>query len=410
MTDDQNYTGKKNIVGKSDYMEFPQSELLNQLPKQFFASLVAKVNAKIATGADVINLGQGNPDQPTPEYIVKSTQKWVADPQTHKYSLFRGLPAFKHAAAAFYHEQYGANLDPEKEVVILGGSKIGLVELPWALMNPGDLFLLPDPGYPDYLSGAALGQVEFKTVPLKAENDFLPDLDAIPEADAKRAKFFYLNYPNNPTGAVATKEFYMKLVAWAKKYQVGIISDFAYGALGYDGEKPVSFMEVPGAKEVGIEFYTYSKTFNMAGWRIAFAVGNPDIIEALNLIQDHLFVSLFLALQYAAIDALQAPERDGEIQKLVDRYQSRRDAFLGAAKQIGWQGFVPQGTFYAWMKTPTGMTSEKFADLLLEKAAVAVAPGRGFGEYGEGYVRIGLLISPERLVEAVQRVGKLNLF
>ena len=202
----------------------------------------------------------------------------------------------------------------------------------------------------------------------------------------------------------------MKLVAWAKKYQVGIISDFAYGALGYDGEKPVSFMEVPGAKEVGIEFYTYSKTFNMAGWRIAFAVGNPDIIEALNLIQDHLFVSLFPALQYAAIDALQAPERDGEIQKLVDRYQSRRDAFLGAAKQIGWQGFVPQGTFYAWMKTPTGMTSEKFADLLLEKAAVAVAPGRGFGEYGEGYVRIGLLISPERLVEAVQRVGKLNLF
>ena len=162
-------------------------------------------------------------------------------------------------------------------------------------MNPGDLFLLPDPGYPDYLSGAALGQVEYATVPLKAENNFLPDLAAIPAATARRAKFFYVNYPNNPTGAVATREFYEELVAWAKQYEVGIISDFAYGALGYDGNRPISFMEIPGAKEVGIEFYTYSKTFNMAGWRIAFAVGNADIIEALNLIQDHLFVSLFPA-------------------------------------------------------------------------------------------------------------------
>ncbi len=184
-------------------MNFEQSKLLDTLPKQFFANLVAKVNKKISEGVDVINLGQGNPDKPTPDYIVKSAQKWVADPQTHKYSLFRGLPAFKEAAANFYQEKYGADFDPEKEVVILGGSKIGLVELPWALMNPGDTFLLPDPGYPDYLSGAALGEVNFETVPLLAENNFLPDLEAIPEEVAQRAKFFYLNYPNNPTGAVA---------------------------------------------------------------------------------------------------------------------------------------------------------------------------------------------------------------
>lgn len=391
-------------------VEFPQSKLMATLPKQFFASLVAKVNAKVATGADVINLGQGNPDQPTPAYIVQSTQKWVADPATHKYSQFRGQPAFKQAAADFYQEVYGAAFDPEKEVAILGGSKIGLVELPWALMNPGDLFLLPDPGYPDYLSGAALGQVEYATVPLKAENNFLPDLAAIPAATARRAKFFYVNYPNNPTGAVATREFYEELVAWAKQYEVGIISDFAYGALGYDGNRPISFMEIPGAKEVGIEFYTYSKTFNMAGWRIAFAVGNADIIEGLNLIQDHLFVSLFPALQYAAIDALQDPARDGAIQALVDRYQTRRDAFLTAAAKIGWHGFAPQGTFYAWMPTPPKMTSEEFADVLLDQAAVAVAPGKGFGDYGEGYVRIGLLIEPARLVEAVERIGKLHLF
>lgn len=391
-------------------MEFKQSQLLNNLPKQFFANLVAKVNKKIAAGVDVINLGQGNPDKPTPDYIVKSAQQWVADPQTHKYSLFRGLPAFKQAAADFYHEKYGVRLDPEKEVVILGGSKIGLVELPWALMNPGDTYLLPDPGYPDYLSGAALGKVKFATVPLLAENKFLPDLDAIPEELAHRAKFFYLNYPNNPTGAVATPEFYRQLVAWAKKYQVGIISDFAYGAIGFDDQQPVSFMETPGAKEVGIEFYTFSKTFNMAGWRIAFAVGNPDMIEALNLIQDHLFVSLFPALQRTAIDALTAPQRDQAVAQIVGRYEKRRDAFITAAAKIGWQAFVPRGTFYAWMPVPAGYTSEEFADLLLDQAGVAVAPGNGFGTHGEGYVRIGLLLAPDRLVEAVERIGKLNLF
>ena len=242
------------------------------------------------------------------------------------------------------------------------------------------------------------------------ENNFLPDLKSIPEELAKKAKFFYINYPNNPTGATATREFYEELVAWAKKYEVGIISDFAYGAIGFDGEQPLSFMELPGAKDVGIEFYTFSKTFNMAGWRVAFAVGNADIIDALNLIQDHLFVSIFPALQYAGIDALKAPERDAEINKIVDRYETRRNAFIQAAEKIGWKAFVPKGTFYAWMEVPKGYSSEEFADLLLNEAGVAVAPGNGFGEYGEGYVRIGLLIEPERLEEAVDRIAKLNLF
>lgn len=391
-------------------MEFEKSEILKNLPKQFFANLVIKVNKKIAEGVDVINLGQGNPDKQTPEYIVKSTQKWVASPQSHKYSLFRGQPDFKQAIADFYQEKYQTTFDPEKEVAVLGGSKTGLVELPLALMNPGDVFLLPDPGYPDYWSGATLGQVTFEKVPLLKENNFLPDLKSIPEELAKKAKFFYINYPNNPTGATATQEFYEELVAWAKKYEVGIISDFAYGAIGFDGEQPLSFMEIPGAKDVGIEFYTFSKTFNMAGWRVAFAIGNADIIDALNLIQDHLFVSIFPALQYAGIDALKAPERDAEINKIVDRYETRRNAFIQAAEKIGWKAFVPKGTFYAWMEVPKGYSSEEFADLLLNEAGVAVAPGNGFGEYGEGYVRIGLLIEPERLEEAVDRIAKLNLF
>ena len=190
--------------------------------------MVIKVNKKIAEGVDVINLGQGNPDKQTPEYIVKSTQKWVASPQSHKYSLFRGQPEFKQTVADFYQEKYQTTFDPEKEVAVLGGSKTGLVELPLALMNPGDVFLLPDPGYPDYWSGATLGQVTFEKVPLLKENNFLPDLKSIPEELAKKAKFFYINYPNNPTGATATQEFYEELVAWAKKYEVGIISDFAY--------------------------------------------------------------------------------------------------------------------------------------------------------------------------------------
>ncbi|RRG11197.1 MAG: pyridoxal phosphate-dependent aminotransferase [Lactobacillus sp.] len=391
-------------------MKFEESQLLQGLPKQFFASLVAKVNQKVASGVDVINLGQGNPDKPTPDYIVKSTQEKVTKPINHKYSQFRGLHELKVAAADFYQEKYGATFEPESEVAILGGSKIGLVELPWALMNPGDLFLLPDPGYPDYLSGAALGRVEFQTVPLLEENNFLPDVDQIDEAVAKKAKLLYLNYPNNPTGAVATREFYEHVVEWAKKYHVGIISDFAYGALGFDGQAPISFMEVPGAKEVGIEFYTYSKTFNMAGWRLAFAVGNPDIIEAINLIQDHLFVSVFPAIQEAGVDALRDPQRDEEIAKIVARYEQRRDAFVAASAKIGWQAIKPGGTFYTLMPVPAGYTSESFADLLLDKAGVAVAPANGFGRHGEGYVRIGLLVPPERLVEAVERIGKLNIF
>lgn len=391
-------------------MKFEEAERLQKLPQQFFANLVAKVNKKIAAGVDVINLGQGKPDCPTPAYIVESTQKEVAVPKNHKYSLFRGQPTFKQAAANFYLEKYGVELDFEKEVSVMNGSKTGLVELPLALMNPGDVLLLPDPGYPDYWSGAPLADITFETVPLLQENNFLPDLEKIPVSLAKKAKFFYLNYPNNPTGATATREFYEQLITWAKKYEVGIISDFAYGAIGFDGQEPISFMEIPGAKEVGVEFYTFSKTFNMAGWRIAFAVGNADIIEALNLIQDHLFVSIFPALQEAGVTALNSLQRDEEINKLVRRYEQRRNVFISAAQEIGWPAFIPQGSFYAWMKVPAGYTSVEFADLLLDKVGVAVAPGSGFGKYGEGYVRIGLLIEPKRLQEAVKRVGSLDLF
>ena len=389
-------------------LKFEESNVLQQLPKQFFAGLVKKVNAKVATGADVINLGQGNPDQPTPDFIVRSMQEQTANPANHKYSQFRGDPELKQAAANFYQREYGVTLDPDKEIAILGGSKIGLVELPLALLNPGDTMLLPDPGYPDYLSGVSLAQVKLELVTLREQDDFLPDYRTIKPEVVDAAKLMYLNYPNNPTGAVATPEFYQQTVNFAKTNHIGVVQDFAYGAIGFDGRKPVSFLQTPGAKEVGIEMNTFSKSYNMAGWRIGFAAGNADMIEAINLIQDHLFVSVFPAIQKAAITALNSDQQS--VHELVALYEKRRNQFFKAARAIGWEPYPSGGSFYAWMPVPEGYTSESFADLLLDQAAVAVASGNGFGKGGEGFVRVGLLIDEPRFTEACQRIAKLHLF
>lgn len=389
-------------------LKFEESNVLQQLPKQFFAGLVKKVNAKVATGADVINLGQGNPDQPTPDFIVRSMQEQTAIPANHKYSQFRGDPELKRAAANFYQREYGVTLDPDKEIAILGGSKIGLVELPFALLNPGDTMLLPDPGYPDYLSGVSLAQVKLELMTLREQDDFLPDYRTIKPEVVDATKLMYLNYPNNPTGPVATPEFYQQTVNFAKTNYIGVVQDFAYGAIGFDGRKPVSFLQTPGAKEVGIEMNTFSKSYNMAGWRIGFAAGNADMIEAINLIQDHLFVSVFPAIQKAAITALNSDQQS--VHELVALYEKRRNQFFKAARAIGWEPYPSGGSFYAWMPVPEGYTSESFADLLLDQAAVAVAPGNGFGQGGEGFVRVGLLIDEPRFTEACQRIAKLHLF
>ncbi|MET0785340.1 MAG: pyridoxal phosphate-dependent aminotransferase [Paenisporosarcina sp.] len=384
------------------------SKKLQQLPPQFFASLVQKVGTAVAEGRDVINLGQGNPDQPTPPHIVKALQEAAENPLTHKYSPFRGISELKEAAASFYKREYNVDVDPLTEVAVLFGTKIGLVELPMAVLNPGDLMLLPDPGYPDYLSGVVMADVQYETLPLVAENHFLPDFDAISDDIKMRAKLMYLNYPNNPTGAKADLEFFNKTVAFAKENGIAVSHDFAYGAIGFDGIKPVSFLQADGAKDIGIEMYTLSKTYNMAGWRVGFAVGNKDMIEALNLIQDHLFVSLFPAVQHAAVTALS--ENQVSVTALVDRYESRRNVFINACQRIGWQVEAPKGSFFAWLPVPDGYTSQDFADKLLQEADVAVAPGNGFGEFGEGYIRVGLLVDENRLEEAVERIGKLAIF
>jgi aminotransferase len=388
--------------------QFPPSELLNSLPKQFFASLVKKVGQYIEQGYDVINLGQGNPDQPTPPHIVAKLQEAAANPENHKYSPFQGHRYLKQAAAEFYQREYGVTIDPDTEVAILFGGKAGLVEIPEVLLNPGDTVLVPDPGYPDYWSGVALARAEMVTMPLKADNHFLPDYAELAPETIAKAKLMFLNYPNNPTGAVATKAFFEETVRLASEHNICVVHDFAYGAIGFDGKKPISFLQIDGAKEVGIEIYTLSKTYNMAGWRVGFAIGNASVIRAIELLQDHLYVSLFGAVQEAAAEALTGPQDC--VRELTALYERRRNVLIDGLHSLGWNVTAPEGSFFAWLKVPEGLSSEQFANLLLEEAHIMVAPGIGFGTFGEGYVRVGLLTSEERLKEAVRRISYLQIF
>ncbi|WP_277678317.1 pyridoxal phosphate-dependent aminotransferase [Gracilibacillus dipsosauri] len=388
--------------------KFDVSDTLKRLPEQFFANLVKKVQALVVEGHDVINLGQGNPDLPTPKFIVKALQEASENPKFHKYPPFQGYSFLKEAVAEFYLREYGVNLDPNKEVAILFGAKTGLVEISQCLLNPGDRVLVPDPGYPDYMSGIAIANAQAVYMPLLKENDFLPDYGLMDKEDLDRAKLMFLNYPNNPTAATATLEFFEETVTVAKEHHICVVHDFAYGAIGFEDRKPPSFLQAEGAKDIGVEMYTLSKTFNMAGWRIGFAVGNASVIESIERMQDHFYVSIFGAIQYAAKEALLHGEKAMQTNNQV--YEGRRATFLKAAAQIGWHGGVAKGSFFVWMPVAEGYTSEQFSELLLEKAHVVTAPGIGFGQAGEGFVRIGLLDKEERLVAAVARIGQLNLF
>ncbi|SDN86957.1 pyridoxal phosphate-dependent aminotransferase [Alkalicoccus daliensis] len=388
--------------------QFEPSHTLQRLPEQFFAQLVKKAQKLKEAGHDVINLGQGNPDLPTPDAIVDKLQEAAARPKHHKYPPFRGQPFLKQAVCDFYQREYGVMLDPETEVAVLPGAKTGLVELSQCLLNPGDKALLPDPGYPDYMSGIALADATPLFMPLRAENSFLPDYAALNGEDKQAAKLMFLNYPNNPTAGTASASFFEETTAFAQKHDICVCHDFAYGAIGFDGEKPRSFLQTEGAKDIGIEIYTLSKSYNMAGWRIAFAVGNPSVIESINLLQDHMYVSVFGAVQEAATEALQGSQEN--VKELVAVYEQRRNTLVSSLRDIGWDVPSPKGSFFAWLPVPAGFRSEEFADLLLEKAHVVVAPGTGFGKSGDGYVRVGLVAPEELMKEAAARIGKLGLF
>ncbi|UOF90456.1 pyridoxal phosphate-dependent aminotransferase [Fodinisporobacter ferrooxydans] len=383
------------------------ADRLQRLPLQFFSNLVAKANEYVRQGYDVINLGQGNPDLPTPPHIVEALREAVLDPATHRYPPFSGMYELKVAMADWYKRYHQVDLDPETEVAILFGGKTGLVEISQCLLNAGDICLVPDPGYPDYWSGVALAGARMVMMPLRREHDFLPDYSALSPEDVRKAKLMFLNYPNNPIGAVANETFFADTVQFAQKHEIVVAHDFAYGAIGFDGVRPVSFLSTPGAKEVGVEFYTMSKTYNMAGWRLGFCVGNAEVIRLINLIQDHYYVSVFSAVQRAAVVALTSSQEC--VDELVRTYENRRNLWIQGLREHGFDCIVPGGSFFTWLPVPKGYSSMDFANRVLEEAHVVIAPGVGFGEYGEGYVRIGMLAEEQRLQEAMKRMGRLNM-
>lgn len=381
---------------------------IERLPRHFFSTLVQKAAALAKEGFDVIDLGRGSPDLATPPHIIQALQGASHNPLYHRYSPFEGYPEIRRGISTWYARERGIEVDPETEVSILFGSKIGLVEVALCLLEPGDVCLVPDPGYPDYLSGIAMAHAEAYPMPLLAGNRYLPDFEAIPKDVLERAKLMYLNYPGNPTATLAPKAFFEKAIRIAKEYSIIIAHDYAYGALGFDGRRPTSFLEAEGAKEVGIEFYSLSKTYSMSGWRVGFALGNPEIVGFINKLQNHFFASIPPAIQMMAAEALVGPQNC--IKEMVEVYETRRNAFLQGLEQIGWKAEPPEGTFFAWLPTPESMSSQEYSNLLLEKAHIVVAPGTGFGAHGEGYVRAGLLHDVPRLLEAVERIGKLGIW
>ncbi|MCC5892093.1 aminotransferase class I/II-fold pyridoxal phosphate-dependent enzyme [Exiguobacterium sp.] len=378
-----------------------RSNLLKTLPPQHFVGLAAEVAALEQAGAEIIRLGQGTPDLPTPAPICEALEAALLDPTTHQYGPFRGQDRLKRAVATFYLNEYGVEVDAASEVAILIGSKSGLITLPQCVLEPGDGILLPNPGYPDYISGARLAGAHVHDLVLTEANDFLPDYHTL---DTHGARLMYLNYPSNPTGAVASPAFFEETVRFAKERDLMVVHDFAYGSIGFDGHVPPSFLQAGGAKDVGIEVYTMSKAFNMSGWRVAFAVGNKDIIEAINTYQDHVHVSVFSAIQEAAVAALESPKslRDD----LARLYEARRDRLVNGLRQAGWDVPAPKGSFFVWAKVPEG-DAKSFSQKLLHEAGVAVTPGYFFGTEGDRYVRFGLVSPEPKIDEAVARIEQL---
>lgn len=381
------------------------SDRINSLPPYLFAALdKAKADA-IAKGVDIIDFGIGDPDQPTPSHIVEAMRKAVLDPKTHRYPSYEGMLSLREAAAKWYKKNMGVSLDPEDEVLTLIGSKEGLAHISLAFLNFGDLALVPDPAYPVYRIGTVFaGGIPF-TMPLLPENDFLPDLEAIPIEVARKAKLMFLNYPNNPTSAVVDKIFFKRVVDFAMEKEIIVLHDNPYSEIVYDGYKAPSFLSVKGAMEVGVEFHSLTKTYNMAGWRIGFALGNKDILAGLSKVKTNVDSGVFEAIQQAGITALTGPQDCvGEMAKL---YTERRDALLVGLQRLGLDVKPPKATFYVWVHVRG--SSLDFSKRLLEKAGIVATPGIGFGDYGEGYLRFALTQPVERIREAVERMSKLDI-
>jgi LL-diaminopimelate aminotransferase len=381
---------------------FKKAERLEKLPPYLFKEIDRKKAEVKAKGVDIIDLGVGDPDLPTPPHIVDALKRAAADPANHRYPSYSGMNRFKDTVANWYKKRFHVALDPAGEVVTLIGSKEGIAHFPLAFVNPGDVALIPTPAYPVYHIATLFAGGETVYMPLLERNGFLPDLGAIPDALARRAKVLFINYPNNPTAAVATVDFFEEVVAFAKAHQIIVCHDAAYTELTFNGYRPPSFMEARGAKEVGIEFHSLSKTYNMTGWRIGFAVGNREAVEGLGAIKSNIDSGAFQAVQLAGIEAMEGDQAC--VAHLMDIYTKRRDLMVQGLRESGFEVDSPKATFYLWVKVPKGYSSTRIAALLLEKAGVVVTPGNGFGEPGEGYFRIALTQKRERMQEAIERL------
>ncbi|MEW6274381.1 MAG: LL-diaminopimelate aminotransferase [Bacillota bacterium] len=385
-------------------MQFPEAQRIKNLPPYLFTRIERLIAQKKAEGVDVISLGIGDPDLPTPEHIVEEMAREVRDPVNHQYPTSEGLPEYRQAVARWHKRRFGIELDPRTEVLTLIGSKDGIAHLPWCCLDPGDTVLVPDPGYPVYAGSSILAGAVPYYVRLLPEKGFLPDFADIPTEAAKKAKLMFLNYPNNPTGAVAEESFFAEAVAFAKEFAVLIAHDAAYSEVAYEGYRPPSFLQVPGAKEVAIEFGSLSKTFNMTGWRIGWAVGNAGAVEALGRLKSNVDSGQFNAVQKAAIAGLDGPLDN--LREVNEIYRQRRDMLVDGLNSLGWRLEKPKATFYVWAPVPAGYTSASFAEAVLEKAAVVITPGTGYGAGGEGYFRLSLTVPTARLQEALERIRR----
>jgi len=382
------------------------SKRLQKIPPYLFVELDRLKNEKIKEGVDVIDLGIGDPDIPTPHEIVEIAKKALEKSEYHRYPSNTGSLFFRKSCAEYIKRRFGISFDPETEIIALIGSKEGIAHFPIAFINPNDVILCPDPAYPVYHLGAIFTDGIPHYMPLTWENNFLPDLSKIPQDILERTKIIWLNYPNNPTGATATKEFFKEVIKLAKKYNFIVAHDAAYIEMYYE-EPPISIFEIEGSKEVAIEFHSLSKTFCMTGWRIGFAIGNSFLISALAKVKSNIDSGVFTAIQEAGAYALNNLEKI--VPSLVEVFKKRRDFLATELQKLGYEFKKPNATFYLWVKTPKNMSSQEFCKKVLQEIGLVVTPGIGFGNSGEGYFRIALTVGEERLKEAAQRLSTLQL-
>lgn len=393
-------------IRKNKTLPLESSERLRKLPPYLFVEVDRKKRELYAKGRDVIDLGVGDPDLPTPPFIIEALSKAAHDPRNHRYALDGGLPELREAFSHWFFERFHVRLDPHEEVLPLIGSKEGIAHLPLALLNPGDTALVPDPCYPVYKSATHLaGAIPF-LMPLLESQDFLPDYSAVEPEVLESTKLLFLNYPNNPTAATASLESFEKSVAFAQTYGILIAQDAAYSEITFDGFVAPSILQVEGGREVAIEFHSLSKTFNMTGWRLGFAVGHREALRLLSRVKSNVDSGIFQAIQWAGKEALEQGREF--LRQNVQIYQRRRDLFVQGLNRLGWNVISPKGTFYVWIPVPPGYTSQELALKLLEEAHIVVTPGNGFGPNGEGYVRASLTIAEERLEEALRRIERIH--